>query len=308
MTRPKDEMAEHQKLELSEGLGVDAAIRRLTALFAAQGIEDCAADARLLTLAALRIDRASAIRDPDRPIGESAQMIARSAERRLTGEPVSRILGHKEFWGLDFIVTPAVLDPRPDTETLVSAALKHIGGRRGEALRILDLGVGSGAILCALLTECPQASGLGLDLSEDACAVAAANLERLGVSSRGHIRAGDWRTFDWTAREIGSFDVVVSNPPYIRSGDIAGLERDVRNFDPRLALDGGIDGLDAYRDLISLAPKLLAPGGCAILELGLGQEEAIGAIARSAGLRIARLENDLAGTPRVAVLLPPIGS
>jgi release factor glutamine methyltransferase len=214
--------------------------------------------------------------------------------RRLAGEPLSRILGRREFWSLSFTIAPDVLDPRPETETIVEAALADFAGRRDEALRILDLGVGSGALLCALLTEFPNASGIGVDLSARAVEIAKANLAALGLSERGEARVGDWgRGLD---RE---FDLVVSNPPYIRAGDIAGLDREVRDHDPRLALDGGPDGLDAYRALAPQLARLLKPGeGQFYLEFGEGQAEDVRDILATMGLEACAVLTDLSGRAR----------
>jgi release factor glutamine methyltransferase len=218
----------------------------------------------------------------------------RYAARRAAGEPLSRILGRREFWGLEFALSPETLDPRPDTETIVEAALAAFAGRRGEALRIVDFGVGSGALLAALLSELPAARGVGVDLSPGAAAQARANLESLGLEARAEIRVGDW------AEGLdGPFDLIVANPPYIRSGDIAGLAREVRDHDPRLALDGGADGLDAYRALTPQIARLLAPAGRFLVEVGAGQADAVKALATAAGLADLATHRDLAGVERV---------
>jgi len=228
---------------------------------------------------------------PDAPLGESAQRLAAAAARRLAGEPLSRILGTREFWSLEFAISPDVLDPRADTETLVEAARTSMRVRRDETLRILDFGTGSGALLCALLGEFPRATGIGVDLSPAAAEIARANVAALGLGARATIRIGDWgQGLD------GPFDLIVSNPPYIPAADIAGLDREVREHDPRLALDGGADGLDAYRALAPELTRLLEPKhGRFFLEFGLGQAEAVRAILERGGLFVDATLNDLGG-------------
>ncbi len=236
------------------------------------------------------------MRDPDLALGPvAADRLARFAARRLRHEPVSRILGRGEFWGLPLAVTPDVLDPRPDTETVVETVLRALGPRHREALRLLDLGTGSGALLCALLHACPQGSGVGVDLSHAACLVARGNLRALGLDARGAVVQGSWG-----AALRGSFDVVVANPPYIPRADLDGLDPDVAGYDPPLALDGGSDGLDAYRAIVPQLPDLLVPGGIAALEGGWDQGPAIGAMLRAVGLVGVGLDRDLAGHGRVA--------
>jgi release factor glutamine methyltransferase len=230
---------------MAAGLGVAttraSALTALRAMFAEAGVEDGAADARLLLCAAGGLDRADLIRDPDLPLGAAAlERLEPMAGRRAAGEPVSRILARREFWGLPLALSPDVLDPRPDTETLVVAALSEIGDRRGAPLQLLDLGVGSGAILCALLSELPAATGVAVDLSEPAARQARANLAACGLASRSRVVVGSWG-----AALAEPFDLIVSNPPYIASGEIDGLAREVKRHDPPLALDGGSDGLDA---------------------------------------------------------------
>jgi release factor glutamine methyltransferase len=218
------------------------------------------------------------------------------AKRRLAREPVSRILGERSFWSFDLLVTPAVLDPRPDTETVVDGALEVLVERQGEALSILDLGTGSGALLCALLDVFPQAQGLGVDISKEACAVARENLSRCDLAPRGQVRQGSWE-----AGLPGLYDLVVSNPPYIESAALAGLDPEVRLYDPPLALDGGPDGLTAYRDICALLPALVAPGGFAIFEVGQGQAEAVATLLTSQGFREVRAQRDLAGVERAVM-------
>ncbi len=236
------------------------------------------------------------MRDPDLPLGAvAADRLARFAARRLRHEPVSRILGRREFWSLSLAVTPDVLDPRPDTEAVVETVLRALGARQGNALRVLDLGTGSGALLCALLHACPRGTGVGLDLSFAACLVARGNLRALGLGARGAVVQGSWG-----AALRGPFDVIVANPPYIPRADLARLGPEVADYDPPLALDGGPDGLDPYRAMVPQLPDLLAPGGVAALEGGWDQGAAIGAMLQSAGLVGVDLCRDLAGHARVA--------
>ena len=283
---------------LLDGLTPDTsrrqAMRLLAEAFTKAGIEDATIDARLLLCAAAGFDHSALIRDPDLPIEEEAAELALAmARRRLAREPVSRILGERSFWSFDLLVTPAVLDPRPDTETVVDGALELLAERQGEALSILDLGTGSGALLCALLDVFPQARGLGVDLSKEACAVARENLARCDLAPRGQVRQGSWE-----AGLPGPYDLVVSNPPYIETAALAGLDPEVRLYDPPLALDGGPDGLTAYRDICALLPGLVAPGGFAIFEVGLGQAEAVAALLSSQGFENVRAKRDLAGVER----------
>ena len=273
------------------------AMRLLADAFARAGIDDASIDARLLLCAAAGFDHSALIRDPDLPIEEEAAELALAmAERRLAREPVSRILGERSFWSFDLLVTPAVLDPRPDTETVVDGALEVLAERQGEALSILDLGVGSGALLCALLDVFPQARGLGVDLSREACAVARENLARCELAPRAQVRQGSWE-----AGAPGPYDLVASNPPYIESAALAGLDPEVRLYDPPLALDGGPDGLTAYRDICALLPALVAPGGFAIFEVGAGQAQAVAALLTAQGFTDVRARRDLAGVERAVI-------
>lgn len=280
-------------IALAPGLGREQARLALARAFAAAGLGSAALDARVLVCAALRIDHAALIRDPDLALGPAAAGLEAMARRRLAGEPVSRILGTREFFGLSFAVSPDVLDPRPETETLVEAMLAALGPRSDAPLRLLDLGVGSGAILAALLVRLPRSIGIGLDRSSAACAMARANLDRLGLGRRALVACGDW-----TAPLRGPFDLIVSNPPYIALGDAAALPAAV-GFDPPLALFGGPDGLDAYRAIVPTLPALLAPDGCVGLEVGDGQFEAVAGLCAEAGLAIWGGARDLAGRARV---------
>jgi release factor glutamine methyltransferase len=258
------------------------------------GVVDAPAREAALVLRAAGHKPTDLIAEPDAPLGAAAADAQRYAARRAAGEPLSRIAGEREFWGLTFALSPETLDPRPETETIVEAALAAFAARRGEALRVIEFGVGSGALLAALLTELPAAHGLGVDLSPGAAAQARANLESLGLVARSEIRVGDWGD-----GLEGPFDLIVANPPYIPSGDIAGLAREVRDHDPRLALDGGADGLDAYRALAPEIARLLAPTGRFFLEVGAGQAQAVAGLAAAAGLVDLATHRDLAGIERV---------
>ncbi len=220
--------------------------------------------------------------------------------RRAAGEPLSRIVGKREFWGLPLTISPQVLDPRPETETIVEAAIGILSDRRDEQLHILDLGVGSGALLCALLTEFANARGVGLDISAGAADVALGNLDTCGLSKRAEIRIGDW-----TSGLEGRFDLIVSNPPYIPTNDLQRLPREVRNFDPWLALDGGFDGLAAYRRILPGSRSLLAPGGWLLAEFGAGQAAKVAAIAKLHGFTDITSYRDLAGLDRVVAARKP---
>ena len=269
------------------------ALRRLAKTFAAEGVPE--GDARFLLLGVLDLRVIDLALDGGSPLGpEAASSLEAAARRRLAGEPVARILEAWEFWGLPFRLSPETLVPRPDTETLVEAALAATPDRAAP-LRILDLGTGSGCILVALLSELPNATGLGVDRSWGALRTARANARNNGVANRAGFVASDW------CDALGApFDRVVSNPPYIASGVIAGLDREVRQHDPRAALDGGDDGLAAYRRIVHAAAEtLLAPGGSLHFEIGYDQAEAVTVLGEKAGLRSGGIAHDLAGHARV---------
>ena len=267
---------------MNAGQTVEAARRTLTARFKSAGIESAELDARLLVGAALHLDLTGLITSASRILTklEIASLVG-FAERRLAGEPVARIVGRKEFWGLPLTLSASTLVPRPDTETVVELALELLraGGALNRRLRIADLGTGSGAILLALLSELPNAQGFGTDISEAALHTAAANAGASGLSDRATFIA-----CDYASGLSGSFDLIVSNPPYIRSADIADLAAEVRQHDPLAALDGGIDGLSAYRALIPQAACLLAPGAALVVEAGEGQSGQIEGLMFAAGL------------------------
>lgn len=262
----------------------------------AAGIDSPVLDARLLLEAGAGVSRLEIVTDPRRSVSEAQLSAVRAlTARRELREPVSQIIGRKHFWTLDLDVTRDVLTPRPETEFVVEAGLQALLPADA-AHRILDLGAGSGAIVLALLKERPNATAIAVDVSDAALEVVRRNAEQLGVSDRLDIRQGHW------AKDIDErFDLVVSNPPYIPTADIDGLAPEVSRFEPRLALDGGADGLVAYRIITSSLPRLLKPGAAFALEVGLGQAESVAAMAEGAGLSTVEPRRDLAGIPRVVV-------
>lgn len=273
------------------------ALKDLRRTLAEAGFDTAALDARLLLLAALRVPATELITRPDAPLTpEQDEALAAFTERRLNHEPVARIVGEREFWGLPFRLSPETLVPRPDTETLVETALALLPDRQAP-LRIVDFGTGSGCILVALLHELPNATGLGIDLSFGALATARANARLNGVGDRGRFVLSRW------AEAIaGRFDLIVSNPPYIASDVIPALDREVREHDPRLALDGGPDGLEPYRILLGEAERLLAPGGLLVVEIGYDQAEDLKSLAGLHGLEILKIAHDLSGNPRCVAM------
>lgn len=275
------------------GEAVSDAARRL----ADAGIENARLDARLLIGHALGVGPEAVMGYPERTMdrgarGRLADLLARRAER----EPLARIIGRREFWSLSFKITADTLDPRPDSETVVRSALDTLRASAaaiGRPPRILDLGTGSGCLLLALLHELPDASGIGVDRSEAAVAVARENAVLLGLTDRAAFFTGDWG-----AGIDGDFDCIVANPPYIPNSEIASLAPEVAGFEPRLALSGGCDGLDGYRAIAPRLPRLLAPMGAASVEIGAGQAAAAAQVFRRVGLRIAGIDRDLAGRER----------
>ena len=264
------------------------------------GIATPELDARLLLCHAAGLSHEAYVAGAGGPVQPATlARFGTAIDRRLKREPVARITGTREFYGRGFTIAPPALDPRPDTETLIEAALAVVERRgwRDQTLSLLDLGTGTGCILVTLLAELPRAQGLGTDLSPSALALAAANAVRLGVGSRAAFMAADW--LDGIA---GKFDLVLSNPPYLASGEIAGLAPEVAAYDPMLALDGGPDGLDAYRRIAAGAPAVLAEGGRLLVEIGAGQAAQVSDIFRAAGLKLdpsQAIGRDLAGRPRV---------
>ena len=274
---------------------IETARRSLAARFRAAGIDSAELDARLLVGAALRLDLTGLITSANRALAsDESNHLESLAKRRLDGEPVARILGQKEFWGLPLKLSAATLVPRPDTETVVELALEIARASSASPKRIADIGTGTGAILLALLHELPDAFGVGTDISLDALATAQRNAADLGLSPRAGFVA-----CNYAAALNGPFELIVSNPPYIPTRAIAGLAIEVRDFDPLAALDGGADGLDAYRALIPQAADSLAPGGALVVEGGQGQAPQIEALMTAANLTVHYPPKaDLAGIPR----------
>ncbi|CUT09480.1 ProteinN5glutamine methyltransferase PrmC methylates polypeptide chain release factors RF1 and RF2 [Bradyrhizobium sp.] len=287
------------------GLSVESARRALAAQLRSAQIEEAELDARILLGAALGLDLTGLVAQAARLLTETeTSRLAQYAGRRIAGEPVARILGTREFWGLPFRLSEATLVPRPDTETVVELALEIFRERQAShQIRIADIGTGSGAILLALLHEIPGAFGVGTDLSLTALKTARDNAAALGLADRAGFVA-----CSYAAALRGPFDLVVSNPPYIPSAEIPKLSIEVREHDPHLALDGGNDGYDAYRALIPQATERLAPGGALIVEAGQGQARNIETLMIAAALVVDRPPKaDLAGIPRAvsARKMPP---
>jgi release factor glutamine methyltransferase len=292
--------------DFDPGHSIESARRVLAARLQSAGIEQPALDARLLVGAALRLDLTWMVTQAGRQLApEEAARLEAYAQRRLAHEPVARILGAREFWGLPFQLSEATLVPRPDTETVVELALEIFRGLTisGQRPRIADIGTGSGAILLALLHEIPGAFGVGTDLSLTALKTARDNAAALGLADRASFVA-----CSYAAALRGPFDLIVSNPPYIPSAEIPKLSIEVREHDPHLALDGGNDGYDAYRALTPQAAERLAPGGALIVEAGQGQARNIETLMTAAALVVdSSPKVDLAGIPRAvsARKMPP---
>lgn len=280
---------------MTAGVSIGAAWRAVRDRFRAQGMDTPELDARLLAQAAFGLDAMGLVRREREPATpEQLVGLDRFALRRLAGEPISRIVGEQEFWGLKFVLSQATLVPRPETEQLVEEALARLAGLR--APRIVDLGTGSGAIIVSILEALPRAHGLATDISEAALATARQNAERHGVAGRLDFRQGHW----WQAvPHTELFDLIVSNPPYIATAAIADLAPEVRVFDPKAALDGGWDGLEAYRAIASQAARRLVPKGHMLLEIGYNQAEAVSRVFRRAGFGRVEILKDLAGLDRV---------
>jgi release factor glutamine methyltransferase len=265
------------------------ALAQATAQLRTANLPDPVRDARRLLAHAMGLapDRLT-LHLPDPLTPDAQTRLAAALSARAQHQPVSQIVGGRLFWGRWFTVTPDVLDPRPETETLIAAALEQ------PATRVLDLGTGSGCILLTLLAEWPAATGLGIDASVPALAVAHTNARALGLATRTTLQQGDW-----AAGLTGPFDLIVSNPPYIAADELAGLQRDVRDWEPALALSPGVDGLAAYRTLLPQLPRLLAPHGRVLLEIGATQGAGVAALADAAGLADVTVRRDLDGRDRV---------
>ncbi|HET6928025.1 MAG TPA: peptide chain release factor N(5)-glutamine methyltransferase [Hyphomicrobiaceae bacterium] len=271
------------------------ALRRATADLGNAGIEGPGNDARLLISAALGLSAAQVLARPERPLRpEEVESFGRLIARRAAREPVSRILGEREFYGRTFGISPATLDPRPDSETLIDATLELVAreGWQSRALRILDVGTGSGCLLLTLLAELPSAFGVGSDVSVAALATARSNAVRLGLA-----RSAGWLAGDLVAAVRGPFDLLISNPPYIPSLAIAQAEPEVREHDPLVALDGGADGVAFFRRLSRVVGKIV-PDGWIVLETAHNQADAVATLLAAEGLRKISVQRDVAGRRR----------
>ena len=260
--------------------------------------DTAARDARILVADALGLDRLALIVNPDHPVSPTDQQrVADHLASRVAGAPVSRILGWREFWGLAFRLGPDTLDPRPDSETVVQAALDATADRPQAPLDIVDLGVGTGCLVLSLLSERPHARGLGVDCTPGAIQVARVNARALHLDARMGFLVANW----CTALAGNIADIIVANPPYIAQGALDNLDRVVRDHDPRTALDGGFDGLDAYRAIAADLPRVMRVDGTAVLEIGHGQRHAVCEIVNCAGLAVTDVYQDLSGRDRVIV-------
>lgn len=278
-------------------IALPAALEAIVALLEASRIEAPRREARLILAHALGCDAAGLFADRSIPDGTGLDL----ARRRARHEPLAYLTGRREFWSLDLAVSPVTLIPRPDSETLIEAALRHTPDR-ARIHTVLDLGTGTGALLLAALSEYKAASGIGTDRIAAAASLARDNARRLGFGARCRFVVADW-----AAPLAGSFDLILSNPPYIPSAVLADLMPDVAQYEPRSALDGGADGLDAYRSIIADLPRLLTKGGIAVIEAGIGQGQALADLAAQAGL-VATTHADLAGIPRAIVMTAPDGT
>jgi release factor glutamine methyltransferase len=278
------------------GATIGSALAGAAAALAAAGFDQPRRHARRLLAAALDRSQAELFANPEGTLSTAQEeRIAAMLGRMIAHEPLSRIVGRREFWGLEFTLSCDTLDPRPDSETVVEVVMARLPDRT-KAYRFLDLGTGTGCLLLALLSEFPRACGVGIDIATGAARCARLNAEMLGLGDRAHFVVGDWA---WAI--AGGFDAVVANPPYIPTPAISGLAPEVRDFDPRRALDGGADGLLAYRAIAVDLPRLLTPGGIFAAEIGQGQASAVAAILVQNGLAIDRFAPDLAGILRCVI-------
>ncbi len=272
-------------------------LQDITQRLEAVGIDNARFEARLLLCYVLGVETQILIAYPERELDEAQQArLKELVQRREAREPMSHILGEREFWSLPFKVTADTLTPRPDSETLIEAVLRFFDDQQA-ALRVLDLGVGTGCLLLSVLSEYPNASGLGVDASQGALAVARENAERLHLSGRAEMRLGNWD--DGLEEE---FDLILSNPPYIPTRDEDLLDPEVKTYEPASALFAGEDGLDDYRKLAVAFPRLLKGKGLAVVELGIGQEKAVQTLMEKAGLEVLEGAKDLGGIVRCLIL------
>ena len=288
----------HKKTDPPARLEARTILYALEQALAAAGIASAKTDARCLLGMALGRDDAILPHEDIAPMDQACDnRLAAMVARRLEGEPISRIRGWREFWSLRFAVSPATLDPRPDSETLIEAAVGWASRNavKDRPLRLLDLGTGSGCLLLALLSELPKAQGIGIDINPDALATARRNAASLGLGDRAAFAE---HSFTDDLGALGNFDVILSNPPYIPTGEIDGLAVDVKSFDPALALDGGADGMACWKRLLPRLAAVLAVNGMAFVEIGRGQENAVIAAAGKVNLQCSDSHCDLAGITR----------
>ncbi|MGE0154411.1 MAG: peptide chain release factor N(5)-glutamine methyltransferase [Reyranellaceae bacterium] len=282
------------------GISLRQAIAETAQRLQACGIERPRPEARLLAAKALATTIEKIVADDARILAPAElQALRRLAALRAERRPMAQILGQREFFGRRFEVTPDVLTPRPDSETMIEAVLAQIADRDAP-MRVLELGVGSGCLLLTLLAELKRARGLGIDVSGEALAVAGRNAAALGLSPRCELVQGDW-----SQPVCGGFDLLLSNPPYIPSAELAGLQPEVARHEPRLALDGGVDGLVFHRRLAEDGRRLLVPGGLLAVEIGAGQGDAVAGLLQEAGLAIRERRHDLAGLERCILARKP---
>lgn len=287
---------------LDEARRLGELLRAVSARLSDAGIESARLDARLLIAEAARVRTEDILLNPDQAVAQSEiDVLEGLVARRETREPIAHILGIKGFRNFDLEVSSDVLVPRPETEVLVDVAEQFLVGRKQAGMRILDLGTGSGCIILSLMDSFPNAEGIAVDVSDSALSVARSNADALSLSDRIVFRRGHW----FEPLDIGEadFDLIVSNPPYIPTADVRNLEPDAREHEPVLALDGGGDGLNAYREIVPNALKRLLPDGALIVEIGIHQDSDVVALCRTAGFANVSVVNDLAGVPRVVVAI-----
>ncbi|MEG3618194.1 peptide chain release factor N(5)-glutamine methyltransferase [Magnetovibrio sp. PR-2] len=281
------------------GFSVGTAQRAGSLILEGAGIENPVVEARLLLGFVLGGGPERVLADRDNILtDEQADKLTNGLERRCRCEPMSQIMGEREFWSMPFKVTSATLTPRPDTETLIEALIDHVDVAPN---RILDLGTGTGCIIMALLSHWEKAQGFAIDASADALAVAQENADQLGFADRSTLATGDWTKPGWTDAWNEPFDVVVSNPPYIPANDIARLDVDVKDYEPLSALAGGDDGLDAYRAIVAGLQRLLVPGGWICFEVGIDQADDVASLLTDAGYKLLDKRKDLGGIERAVI-------
>ena len=281
---------------MSSSATISSVLKRVRNTFEQADVETAAQEARILVAGVLGISATELIAGGERNLSiEQTEKVQTAVDRRLAGEPVHRILGVRSFYGLDFKLSPATLEPRPDTEILVDTVLEMLKAKTG-SFRILDLGTGTGAICLALLHELPTSAGVGVDISRDALGTALENAAALGLGTRFEVVLSDW-----FSNIEGRFDVIVSNPPYIESNEIGKLPVEVREFDPVTALDGGSDGLEPYRIIAAEAERYLTEDGFVAVETGWKQRESVTIIFEAADFKLVNAVKDFGGNDRVLV-------